>query len=206
MFSTLFRAATPLSCPTCTAQCDSSAQQVCTRTVITPAAYKNLSVVLFAFVDRFLFSNGGKACSALTETRLCFGPNCPRDCVTSDWQCDDCLGACGSPGTLFASNFCLLPFSPQGKRYCTKSVLTASQFGGKSCPALTKVEACPMNPCPVDCKGIGLLLYWFSPSNSWRLHLRWLQCCVWTSGKSCVFSIDCYSQCTRWCCLSVIVV
>ena len=80
-------------------------------------------------------SAGGAACPALSDTRICYGDPCPRDCVTSSFTCGTCSAACGATG----------------QKYCTKSVLVAPANGGKACPPLTEYQTCTGAPCPSDC-------------------------------------------------------
>lgn len=83
----------------------------------------------------------GKACgSDVVRTESCNTIPCSsglqdRDCTVSGWTAwSECTAACQS-----------------GVRMRMRSVVTAQQGGGATCPALLEVLPCNTQPCPVDC-------------------------------------------------------
>lgn len=38
-----------------------------------------------------------------------------------------------------------------GKQSRTRTITTASAFGGEACPATVEVQECNISPCPIDC-------------------------------------------------------
>jgi hypothetical protein len=76
---------------------------------------------------------GGQSCPTLTESINCATGPCPVDCVVSDW----------SPLT----NCTAAPCASVGTQTRTRSIITPSAYGGKSCPPLTETLACVSDPC-----------------------------------------------------------
>jgi len=78
-------------------------------------------------------ANGGVACEFEDgETKDCEMPTCPLDCV-GEWG--ECVGECGVDGVQ------------------TFTVLQAADPGGAACEAEDgATQACPGDPCPVDCQ------------------------------------------------------
>jgi len=78
-------------------------------------------------------TNGGAACSALSEQRECNKQHCPVDCMVSVWSSfGKCSKKCGG-----------------GIQVATRSVLVAATNGGIPCPALvTQPQECNTHKCP----------------------------------------------------------
>lgn len=81
-------------------------------------------------------SNGGLACGALTEVRDCVEPLPPVDCVVSAWSE---WGACVN-----------------GSQTRTRTILVSPENGGTSCPVLTEVRTCTVDPFTISKSGIQL--------------------------------------------------
>jgi len=76
---------------------------------------------------------GGEECEyADGATQTCDTDPCPEDCY-GEWG--DCVGECGTTGEM------------------TFTILQQAKFGGEECEfADGAVQACEMNPCPIDCE------------------------------------------------------
>jgi len=78
----------------------------------------------------------GAFCAAKTQHMICNNRACPVDCVVSAWSAGgSCSKSCGT-----------------GYIRHTRSIVTQSQYGGKSCAVGYKTTACNTSPCPVDCQ------------------------------------------------------
>jgi hypothetical protein len=79
---------------------------------------------------------GGQECPNLSEMGQCNAHACPVHCVVtsfSEWTA--CTHTCGG-----------------GLQTRARTVTTAAQHGGNSCPALEAQQACNGNSCPVHCE------------------------------------------------------
>jgi hypothetical protein len=74
--------------------------------------------------------NGGNACGALSESRPCETPPTPIDCVVSDWSE---WGVCVN-----------------GSQERTRTIITSPENGGLSCPVLSEVRACTVEPYTIS--------------------------------------------------------
>jgi hypothetical protein len=79
---------------------------------------------------------GGKKCGAMDDNQQCNGHVCPRDCVVTDWTGDwtPCSVSCH-----------------YGTRSKSRVVKIVPEFGGETCPDLTKTEECNERECAVHC-------------------------------------------------------
>lgn len=78
----------------------------------------------------------GVACPHVTEYKNCVMPDCPIDCVMSEWsEWSDCDVDCGD-----------------GTQTRTRTVLSQPQNGGAACSdVVSETRACYQPPCPIDC-------------------------------------------------------
>lgn len=74
--------------------------------------------------------NGGNACGVLTESRACVTPLPPVNCVVSDWsEWSDCVN---------------------GAQTRTRTILVSPENGGTSCPVLSEVRTCTVEPYTIS--------------------------------------------------------
>uniref|UniRef100_H2ZLI4 Spondin-like TSP1 domain-containing protein n=1 Tax=Ciona savignyi TaxID=51511 RepID=H2ZLI4_CIOSA len=84
-------------------------------------------------------ANCGDACPTLTNSRECTDKPCPVDCQVSSWTTwSECSVSCGN-----------------GTHFHTRNITIQPVHGGKSCPSLTKHDACqvPQIDCAVSSWG-----------------------------------------------------
>ena len=81
-------------------------------------------------------AHGGRACTALHETRDCNAHPCPRDCLMGAWSSwDACSVSCGT-----------------GTQARSRVVEHGAQHGGIPCGATAQSQVCTASPCPSDCQ------------------------------------------------------
>ena len=83
-------------------------------------------------------AHGGTACAGemwRSEYRACGAAPCPVDCLVGGWDCHGCDRTCDI-----------------GVRQCARPITVGAAHGGKSCPAIHKIEACNAQMCPMDCQ------------------------------------------------------
>jgi hypothetical protein len=94
---------------------------------------------------------GGAACTdKLEETVSCDNGPCPVDCEVTKWgEWSPCSASCGTLGTHFK----------------VRKIVSFSKTGEYTCPSLSRVRQCNVQPCPVDCS-VGEFSEWTACSKS----------------------------------------
>jgi len=85
---------------------------------------------------------GGQECPALTETRSCWGGECPIHCEVSAWsEWTTCTKSCtdGEDGVA-------------GRHAHSRTIVRHAAHGGYVCPTLNEDLPCHEHLCPVDCE------------------------------------------------------